>query len=82
MRLSKTQKLASLMDGRMGDNRYIINRREKGQPRFIKCVCCGKKFDLKDSIDYIGAVNQWKAFGEKCYMCGRGFCDCKKKKEE
>ena len=66
------------MDGRMGDNRYIINKREKGQPRFFKCACCGMKIDLKDSVDYIGAINQWKAFGEKCYMCGKGFCDCKK----
>jgi len=77
MKLSRIQKLAELMDGRMADNRYIINKREKGQPRFIKCTCCGKKFDLKDSVDYIGAINQWKAFGKKCYTCGKGFCRCK-----
>jgi len=71
MELSKVQKLAQLVDGR------IVNRKEEGQPRFIKCVCCGKKFDLKDSIDYIGAINQWKAFGKKCYACGKGFCRCK-----
>jgi len=80
MKLSKRQKLAEMMDGRMGEDRYIINKREKGQLRFIKCVCCSKKIDLKDSDDYIGAINQWKAFGNKCYMCGRGFCDCKKKR--
>lgn len=81
MKLSKIQKLAQMTDGRMADNRYIINKREKGQPRFIKCCCCGKKFDLKDSEDYIGAINQWKNFGEKCYMCGRGFCHCKNDKD-
>jgi len=79
MKLSKIQKLASLMEGRMGSNRYIVNKREKGQPRFFKCVCCGKKFDFGDSVDYIGAVNQWEAYGEKCYTCGEGLCHCKEK---
>ena len=81
MELSKTQKLAQLMDGRMKDNQYIVNRKKEDQPRFIKCICCGKEFDLKDSADYIGAINQWKAFGEKCYACGKGLCRCKDKKK-
>jgi len=80
MKLSGIQKLALLRKERIADNRHIVNKREKGQPRFIKCVCCGKEFDLKDSVDYIGAINQWKAFGKKCYFCGKGLCDCKKKR--
>jgi len=74
---SRTQKLASLMEGKMGDNRYVINKREKGQQRFFKCVCCGTKFDFKDSEDYVGAVKQWEDGGGKCYRCANGFCHCK-----
>lgn len=59
------------------DNRYIINKREKGQKRFFKCCCCGEKYDLKDSEDYVGAVEQWEQLGHKCYACGKGFCHCK-----
>jgi len=82
MKLSNIQKLALLMDGRIADNQYIVNKREEGQPRFFKCTCCGETTDFEDSDDYIGAVNQWVAHGEKCYMCWKGFCHCKEKEEQ
>lgn len=49
--------------------------------RFIwqACVDCGKEHDFSNSIDYVGAVDQWKGFGDKCYVCGRGFCHCQEK---
>lgn len=63
---------------------YLINKWEKGQPKTIQCSCCGKIIDLTDSIDYAGAVQQWKGFGKKCYACGKGLgtkeaypCHCK-----
>jgi len=80
MKLSKTQELASMMQVRSGmSNYYIKNKREKGQPRFFKCVCCGEKFDFDDSVDYIGAVMEWKSRGNKCWACGYGRCHCKQK---
>lgn len=70
MKLNKIQKLASLLDGKMVNNQYIVNKREKGQPKFIQCTCCKKIFDLSNSDDYIGAIKQWEKFGKKCYACG------------
>lgn len=83
MTYSKEQQVASLFNRRtdggysVHDNRYIINKREEGQKRFFKCCCCGDEIDLKDSIDYVGAVEQWEQLGGKCYACGNGFCHCK-----
>ena len=79
--LSKIQKLASLMEGRMVDNQYIVNKREKNQPRFFKCSCCGKEFDFSNSDDYVGAVKQWEQGGGKCYACAHGFCHCQEEAE-
>ena len=69
LELSKTQKLALLVEGKMADDQYIVNKREKNQPRFFKCSCCGKEFDFHKSDDYVGAVRQWQEFGGKCYPC-------------
>ena len=76
MGYSKKQQVASIFSRGRDDNRYIVNKREKGQKRFFKCNCCGKKFDFGDSTDYVGAVEQWDSFGGKCYACGRGLCHC------
>lgn len=83
MKYSRKQQVASLFnrhtDGGYSEhsNLYIINKREKGQKRFFTCSCCGVKHDFKDSEDYVGAVEQWEGFGNKCYACGKGFCHCK-----
>ncbi len=66
----------------MSHKSYIVNKRAKGQPRFFKCVCCGKEFDFNDSVDYIGAVMQWEGGGGKCYACANGYCHCKEDKKE
>lgn len=67
---SKEQKLALLLIGK--SNHYIKNKRVEGQRRYFKCKCCLKSFDLNNSDDYMGAVAQWIALGEKCYPCGHG----------
>lgn len=72
MRYSRKQQLVSSIEKVMPENRYVINKREKGQKRFFTCSCCGKKFDLGDSDDYVGAVEQWEQFGGKCYVCFHG----------
>ena len=88
MKYSQKQQIASLFNRRTDggysahDNRYIINKREKGQKRFFTCSCCNKKFDFGNSEDYVGAVEQWKGFGGKCYACAKGFCHCKEEKKE
>ena len=77
MEYSKKQQLISLVNKKLGDNRYIENKREEGQQKIFKCNCCGKDFDFTNSIDYVEAVEQWKRFGGKCYACANGFCYCK-----
>lgn len=59
------------------DNRYIINKREKGQKRKFTCKCCGETYDFSKSEDYVGAVDQWESGGGKCYACANGYCHCK-----
>ena len=77
MKYSREQQTASLLNPLLGENRYVINKREKGQKRFFTCSCCGIKHDFKDSVDYVGAVEQWERFGGKCYACANGYCHCK-----
>ena len=77
MKYSRKQQLVSEIERTMPENRYIVNEREKGQKRIFKCNCCGVEHDLSNSIDYVGAVDQWEALGGMCYACGKGFCKCK-----
>lgn len=72
MKYSKRQQFISLVSGGMPEDRYIKNKREKGQKRFFTCSCCGKRFDFKDSDDYVGAVKQWEQGGGECYVCAHG----------
>ena len=48
---------------------YIINRWKDGQQRFVTCRKCKKKFDLKDSDQYLEAIREFKERGEICYLC-------------
>ena len=41
------------------------------------CSCCGKDFDFSNSIDPVGAVDEWKQHSNKCYACGHGYCHCR-----
>ncbi len=77
MKYSKKQQLVSRIEGCMGEDRYIENKREKGQKKIFQCKCCGSSHDFSDSIDYVGAVDQWEKFGGKCYACANGYCHCK-----
>ena len=83
MKYSRKQRIASIFnrstDGGYSehDNRYIINEREKGQRRIFKCSCCGLVHDFSESVDYVGAVEQWEQGGGKCYACANGHCHCK-----
>lgn len=79
MKYSAKQQLASLINRDREDNRYMVNKREKGQQKVFICNCCGKEFDFSDSTDYVGAVEQWEGFGGKCYACGRGLCHCQER---
>ena len=76
MEYSREQRIISLANRSRKDNYYIINKMEEGQKAIFKCSCCGKDFDLSDSQDYVGAVDQWEQFGGKCYACGKGLCHC------
>lgn len=76
---SRKQQLTSLINRGMTGNRYIVNEREEGQKRLFACSCCGKEFDFSNSIDYVGAVEQWKQGGGKCYACAHGLCHCHEK---
>jgi len=76
MKYSKKQQLIKTIEAVMTEDRYIVNKREKGQQRVFTCKCCGQSWNLDNTVDYVGAVEQWKSFGEKCYACGRGFCHC------
>ena len=66
------QKLARIYGLDRQDGLYIINKRDKTQKRYFKCSCCGKTFDLENSLDYIDAAEQWESLGGKCYACGHG----------
>jgi len=77
MEYSRKQQIISEANRIAKDNSYIINKREEGQKKLFVCNCCGKEFDLGDSIDYVGAVEQWARFGERCYACAKGLCHCK-----
>ena len=75
-------RISNIMEAQSGF--YLENKWEEGQPKTIHCSCCGKTFDLTESVDYAGAVQQWKDFGKKCYVCGKGLgtkknfpCHCK-----
>ena len=76
MEYSKKQELISLANRSRKDNSYIVNKREESQKKLFKCNCCGKTFDFTNSIDYVGAVEQWEQGGGKCYACAHGYCHC------
>lgn len=76
MKYSRKQQIISLINESRKDNSYIVNKREEGQQELFICNCCKKEFNFANSIDYVGAVDQWKQNGSKCYACANGFCHC------
>ena len=65
-KLTNKQKIATALSS---GNRYIVNKREKGQRRFFKCPKCKKKFDLSKSVEYGAAVEMFEARGDLCVGC-------------
>lgn len=68
--------MVSSIEKALPEDRYIVNRRETGQRRKFTCKCCSDVHDFSNSIDYVGAVDQWGELGGMCYPCGNGFCHC------
>lgn len=77
-------RISNKIEKQSGGRYYLSNKWEKGQPKTIKCSCCGKIINLINSVDYAGAVQQWEDYGKKCYACGENLgtkksfpCHCK-----